>query len=737
MPGINSPTSHKNDPPPITGLRSETPQLNHTDHLDVKAALTGDVQVRIQVKQPTSFSSNLPNRAARFINTLYNNHEIVLLMAALLVYLVTRLIQLPAFPIYFFTDEAVQTVLASDLVLHGFTGSDSVYFPTYFLNTYQYNLGLSVYLQVIPFLLFGKSIWITRGISALFSGLAALSVGLTLRKIFKISFAWAGVLFLAAFPAWFLHSRTAFETVLATTFFALFFYFYGLYRTVSRHYMLAALLCAGLCFYSYSPIRLVIGLACLLLLISDWQYHFADQKTVILAIIGVFLIAAPFIRFLFIHPEENAKHLALLDSYWVKNIPFIEKLLTYIMEYARGFNPAYWFWTNNRDLARHIMKGYGHLPLFAAPFLFTGMVLTFIRLRQPIYRALLIFVLVIPSGAALVEIGITRVLAMVIPIALLCGLGFSFLAEKASIYLKKSLVSGLCFLVLGFFSFNLLADALKNGPTWFDNYGLDGMQYGAQQVYKAAFDYLEEHPAAQIILSPSWSNGTDMLQRFFAEDDMRISLESIDGFMVEEKKITPEMVFIMLPDEFERAAQSDKFTDITVLKQLPYPNGQPGFLFVKLHYVDNAAEIFKAEKEARRALVLEEFAFPEQTVKIEHSTLDMGSMDQLFDGNLSTLVRTFEANPFQILLTYPTSQTASSITFQVGGPPTRVSLDLIDEKGAVSQHFVKEVREEPDPRPVTFTFDTPQSFSKLKILIKSLDTEEPAHVHLWEIIIKP
>ena len=85
-----------------------------------------------------------------------------LFMLSLAVYLLTRLIRLPDFPIYFFTDEAIQTQQAANLLSHGFRSAEGVLLPTYFENGGQYNLSLSVYAQVLPTLLLGKSVWVTR-----------------------------------------------------------------------------------------------------------------------------------------------------------------------------------------------------------------------------------------------------------------------------------------------------------------------------------------------------------------------------------------------------------------------------------------------------------------------------------------------------------------------------------------------------------------------------------------------
>jgi hypothetical protein len=84
------------------------------------------------------------------------NWEVILFAAAVVVYLLVRVIRLPDFPIYFFTDEAVQTILAQDFLRDGYMGYDKEFFPTYFLNSYQYNLGVSVYAQVLPYVLIWK-----------------------------------------------------------------------------------------------------------------------------------------------------------------------------------------------------------------------------------------------------------------------------------------------------------------------------------------------------------------------------------------------------------------------------------------------------------------------------------------------------------------------------------------------------------------------------------------------------
>ena len=52
--------------------------------------------------------------------------------AGMALYLATRLIALPNFPIYFFSDEAIQTLSAADLIQNGFRGPAGNLLPLFF-----------------------------------------------------------------------------------------------------------------------------------------------------------------------------------------------------------------------------------------------------------------------------------------------------------------------------------------------------------------------------------------------------------------------------------------------------------------------------------------------------------------------------------------------------------------------------------------------------------------------------
>jgi 4-amino-4-deoxy-L-arabinose transferase-like glycosyltransferase len=515
-----------------------------------------------------------------------------LFFSAIAVYLVTRLIGLDRFPIYFFTDEAIQAQSIIQLINNGYRDTRGVLFPTYFRNGEYYNLGLSVYIQWLPYILFGKSAILTRAVSVFVTLIAAVSVGIILRNVFKIKYWWTGTLFLSLTPAWFLHSRTAFETAEFTAFYAGALCSYLLYRYKSPRFLYLTVFLGALSFYTYSPAQLLVPLTALGLLASDWRYHWENRKTALTAVGLLLILGIPYARASFIDPDAPIAHLHTLYSYWFEDMPLTAKLTRYFSEFGYGLSPSYWVIPNTRDLSRHLMKDYGHIMLVTLPFALFGAAHILRNLHLPSSRAVLITLFISPAASALVQTSITRVLAFVVPAAILTSIGFdqflrwvedpgkrilelsagpgpnpkrnimaliilsagvsvafisgapinriailglaiilalqvSGILERFAQSMQRARASGdrktwtlsptvtalAVFILLSGMNLAMLNDALRNGPLWFRDYGLGGMQYGAFQVFDAIEQFTEENPGTRIIFSPDWANGTDVVAR--------------------------------------------------------------------------------------------------------------------------------------------------------------------------------------------------------------------------------
>jgi hypothetical protein len=668
--------------------------------------------------------------------------EVAIFTTVIAIYLITRLVALDRFPIYFMADEASQTLYAQQLVEQGFRDRLGILFPIYVEAAGgRWTPLISMYLHAVTFVLFGKSVFITRATSALVSLLAVISVALILKNIFKARYWWVGALLLSISPAWLLHSRTGFETVMTTAFYGCFLYFYLLYRTKDPRYIIHTLVCGALTFYTYSNAQVVMAAAGALLLISDFSYHLKNWRVLLKALPVGLVVLLPLLIFRYHQPDALTNHLHVVNSYWYTNISLSEKVTTYLGKLAYGLSPQYWFLPNGQDLARHRFDSMGHIRLEVLPLVLAGLALSVKNFRQSPYRAVLIAALVTPAGAALLDIGIPRVLAFVVPASILAGLGLNWALVILEKYINYKVLSIAALVVLAVANFSLFRIALTQGPLWFSDYGLYGMQYGAQQLFEGAIpDYLAQYPSSQLIISPNWANATDRFLDFFVTPEQRqeMSMGSIEGYLFKRLPLEEKDVFIMTAPEYEKAVTSPKFSDISVDKVLDYPNGAPGFYFVRLRYSDEADQIFAAEKEARKELVTNTVELGGQEVELHYSQIDMGEPSLMFDGDHLTLMRGLEANPFILEIVFPSPRSFSGVEADFGVADLTLTAMLYADVNSEPVVYSTELSNTDVDPSMKIKFDQgPQQVSKIRFEVLNRSSGETANIHIKELNLQP
>jgi hypothetical protein len=268
------------------------------------------------------------------------------------------------------------------------------------------------------------------------------------------------------------------------------------------------------------------------------------------------------------------------------------------------------------------------------------------------------------------------------------------------------------------------------------------MQYGARQLFAEAIPrYLKDNPDATILVSPNWANGADTFVRFFFPPDeqfSRVQMHDVSYFMDERRKLSPDMVFVMTSDEYEKAKASPKFSKVDVERIVPYPDGRPGFYFARLAYTDNVDEIMAAEREERRRPAVESLELGGQVVTVSHSPFDGGQLRDLFDGDSFTLARGLEANPLVLEFEFPQAQEIGAIAAQFGSGDYSVEATYYREGGSEPTVVSKEFRGlPPDPRVVLRLSNQPEMIRKLRLAFYRFDTGEPAHVHVRELEFRP
>lgn len=659
-----------------------------------------------------------------------------LFLISLLVFIATRFICLPDYPIYFFTDEAILTNQAQKLVERGFRDEQGHLLPAYFSTGHNYNTSLAVYLQVPGYLLFGKSIWVTRGTVTLISVLGALGTALLARRFFRCKHYWLVPFFLALAPSWFLHSRTAFDPVLMASFYPWFLYFYLKYLEEGGWNLIWSIFFGAATFYSYSAGQSVMIFSGILLALSDFRHHLRQWKQTLIAAGIVVLCAMPYLQFRLAHPEALASQLASLNSYWFENKPLIEKMTIFSRQYLYGLDPRFWFLPNEEGLARHQMKDYAHLMTWSAPFFAGGLVILFRRLRESSARALLIAIIVAPIGAALVSTGIVRILVFIVPATILISLCVNIILQSSWLRSYEKLVSCVLAFVLSAASFRMLTDALKNGPTWYTDYGMYQLQWGSRQLLVEAIPaYLKKYQPPVLFVSSKWANGVDNLIEFF-DSSTDVSVLDITQFTDYYRPFQANSAFVLTNQQYNETLASNKFKPFSPDFILKFPNGEPGFIFVRLQYVDNVKELFSEDLERRKQLIQSSFIVLNQLTQVGCSPVDIGSAAGLFDGNTESVIRGKEANPFVVDLRFPKAQKVSSAAVYLRNEMYEITI-LAYPKATGKPLKFQAGRQISSSAPV-ITLDLGSiQLERLRIEVFAVNVQEPTCVHLFEIKLTP
>jgi hypothetical protein len=382
------------------------------------------------------------------------------------------------------------------------------------------------------------------------------------------------------------------------------------------------------------------------------------------------------------------------------------------------------------------MKGYGHILPIMLPFALMGLIVALRKIRESRFRAILLILLASPMGMALVGLGLTRILVFVFPAALLTLLGIEValkrLPESISFEARSLALVG----VLAGINLFMWRDALANGPTWYPDYGLYGMQYGASQIFTRVQDILDDDPATRVYVSPVWANGADLLLRFFMPGDSRVQLLNVDGLLYEVVSDMDSKLFVLTQSEYAMVADSPKFSDVQVDTIIPYPDGMDGFYFTRVSYAADAADLIEQELAELNKPVTELLLIDGRRVQITHSPFDAGRIQDIFDGDVFTLGRTREANPAIFTLAFEDPLTVSGITLTTGSMDIDLEIRLFQGEAAEPVIYQQTFNGLPPDPTVEFQFEDGSSLvTKIEISVTNILEGPKAKVHIREIVL--
>lgn len=591
--------------------------------------------------------------------------------------------------------------------------------------------------------LLGKSVLAVRFGAALFSLIGPLFVSLFLRNIAKVKSWWLGFLLLAFSPAFYLHSRTAFETTLATSLLASTIYFYACYRYKSRGYLLPLAVSFFFGFFSYSNAQLVFASLGVFLAASDLLYHYRSKKTLVIGALLGLLILSPAVKFSRSNTGGFAEHLSTINSYLVDPKTSVKgKSLLFVQHYWKGIRPHYWFYYQENDnIPRHLMKWYGFIPFFALPFMLLGLIICLFTIKQSYSRVILISLLVSPLGGTLAEVTITRILFYVVPATLLATIGFDWLVGKLGLLIHSQTITKILFWGVTIFflwwGVRLTFVSVSEGPLWFPQYGLYWMQYGAQPLFsKIIPEWLDSHPDRTITISSNWANAPERFFEFFLTKDQqsRVFFRSLDYFSRDYHPL-PNTDHVFTAEEYKQLTEeSTKFEKVVVNQVLKYPNGAPGFYFVSFQYTPTAEAIINTESLARKLPVSETLVVNGENISLTYSPIAFGQIINLFDGKKETIVRGLEANPWEIKVNFPQPKTIGKIIVSTG--KMRLKVTISGYTDFRSQPIIVNCQTPTEEYEPILACPISGTFSQVKIEITNMLLGNYAENHIYEIEIK-
>ena len=656
---------------------------------------------------------------------------------SLLVAAIVLLVGLARYPAQVTPDEVYPSLRAVELIENDFNGEDGALLPAFLPGSTPFGIGTNAYLQVLPQLLRPNSlIWI-RACNAILALLASLLLAYWMRIGLRIKYAWLLPLLLAGVPAWFTFARSGLDITLAVSLLTATLACYGLYRAGRERWIFAAVALAWLGFYAHPVVRLAVPTAVVLLTAVDWRYHWSRRRVLIKALILAAVMAIPLVIFLLRHPGGMAQELAAAGSYLVSDAIGWQKAGKFVLAMLQAANPFSWLLVDPYLAAGYRTGPFPPLPILLFPFVILGGWRAVKRINQAGYRLLWFGLLAAAVGAA--PFGGTLP-ASLLAVPLLAGLAIVGLGVALDWLQRKwkrmpdwlSVAALLSALSAG--SLLLLVSALNPGPRWQLDYGREGLQYGAPQIYAAASEYIASHPERSVLVWPEWSSDPEALRRFFSPGlREKVNSGMLDTYLYQREPGIEQLAFVLPDDQYQAAMASGKFYTTTV-ESIAYPDGQAAFHLVELVYTPQFEAVVATETEQRHALVRALVTIDGETVTVLHTALDIGAPVNLFDGQNASLVRSAAANPLVIELHFSAPRSIRGVTLDLGAEPITVTVAATLGDGS-TRAYTQNSAASDGMKQTRIEFEGSLQVEKLRLEVLDDSVGDPAHVHLWEITL--
>ena len=672
----------------------------------------------------------------------------------MVVYAVTRLWRVEAYPIAFDGDEAGIVALAQGLLEGRFRDGFGILFPIFFPYP-NWNPDVGVYVHLITSSLFGVSVVVARATAVLLSSPTPIAIAFTLKVALGNRSWWLAPLVVAALPMWFHLSRSAYDSATWVAFYACFVGAYFAYRYQHPRHAWLVVVFGALTFYSNSIAHLIIGASIFAFIIIDFSYHRRYLSRWRNPSIGAIVAIVPLLIFLNKNPGYFATRTNSAHPYWASDGPsFLETGLQMGKSFLLALDPRVWFSGIERTKVVDVTGYHNYypgtmplLPLWLAPFILAGIAcLAMPRFRA--YRWQIFAVLAVSISPALVaRFAPTRSLAVVIPVTILAVVGIDIVPRA---FRHTRLVGALIFAAVATTgSFMVLNDALTTQSTRRQDYGGYGIQWGSQYVFNMVNARLKATPGSRVMVTTDWNwGGHHFIDFFVSREDRaagRVFLGSIDTLIHGQEPWGPELWAVMSPAQLEAideyianpggATGRPRIIADQVTETVLHPDGTPGFLLVRLLEAPDVRAILTAERESRRRLSFVTVAIDGDRAVVGYTNLDDGAIPPVFGRTTGALARLAGPNPAVLDVAFGNPRPVRTIRVTVGASLWRVTAQVHVKDGSVEVKKSGEGVPDGGNSIVEINLDAPiQDVSRVRLEINQLNaSDEDSTVHLYRV----
>jgi hypothetical protein len=290
----------------------------------------------------------------------------------------------------------------------------------------------------------------------------------------------------------------------------------------------------------------------------------------------------------------------VLGSDITKDISVGHMILNGAIRYVSAFDPVYWFtYRFNPGEVRHLWKDRSFIPMILSVPFFIGLMYSLMTIRSITSRSVLVFLLAGPLPVFFVETHVQRIFYIIPAFVLITSIGVNFVFGLIRGSFIRLLFASLFLTGIVYDSAMLLREA-EGALLWYSDYGIRGLQWGAQAIFRDAIPrLLSEDSSIRIVPSSYWANGPESFPEFFLDESQRnrLVIRSFDVFHSREvMRIPPEFVFVLDPTERMMVENSPRFRRLSPILEVPYPDGSRGFTFTRIEYVDNIDEVIAQQR---------------------------------------------------------------------------------------------------------------------------------------------